>query len=71
MKASLIFDLDDSEDRMAHLRCVKSTDMANVLFEVVYNLRKRCENDDKNVFDAIYELMEDYGINIDELINQP
>ena len=69
MKASLIFDLDDSEDRMAHLRCVKSTDMANVLFEVVYNLRKRCENDDKNVFDAIYELMEDYGINIDELIN--
>jgi len=69
MKATLTFDLNNPEDEMAHLRCVKSESMAFVLWEVVYNLRKRCENDGKDVFDAIYELMEDNGINIDELLN--
>ena len=71
MKASLIFDLDDSEDRMAHLRCVKSDSMAFILQEVIYNLRKKCENDGGDVFEAIGDLMYDNGINIDELTNQP
>ena len=32
MKAKLEFDLNDSEDKMSHMRCVKSTDMAIVFF---------------------------------------
>jgi len=28
MKATLEFDLNDPDDRMAHFRCVKSLDMA-------------------------------------------
>jgi hypothetical protein len=76
MKAILEFNLDELDDRMAHLRCVKSTGMAIVLFDVIYNLRKKAENapleDGKTELDYFYELfnaeLEAQGINIDELI---
>ena len=81
MKAKLEFDLNDRDDVFAHIRCVKSTDMASVLFQIVYNMRKRvtrrleAEIQEKNEFDCIeevfsdiYDLLEDYNINIDELI---
>lgn len=81
MVAKLEFDLDDADDRMAHLRCVKSTDMAIVLFEISSNLKKRLEHrfeaepQERNEFDGldeafseIYRLMNMHGINIDELI---
>ena len=42
-KAQLKFDLENLEDRRAHLRCVKSTDMAIVLFHLTHNLKKECE----------------------------
>lgn len=44
MKATLEFDLTDIDDKMAHLRCVKATDMALALWEIRCNLRKRCEH---------------------------
>ncbi len=84
-KAILEFDLNDPNDNMAHRRAVKSTDMAIVLHELVYNLHKRIEREldakefnledvtDYDVVDIyrqrIGELLEDNGINIDELIN--
>ena len=43
MKATLDFDLDNPDDRMAHMRAVKSLDMAIVLFELQTNLKKKCE----------------------------
>ena len=42
MKAILEFDLENFEDRKAHLRCVKSTEMAIILWEIQNNLRKKC-----------------------------
>jgi len=74
MKAILEFNLDEPEDRMAHLRCVKSTDMAIVLFEIIYNFRKEIENIDTDekldlFYDKLNAIMEEQGINIDELIN--
>jgi len=79
--ATITFDLDNPEDRMAHMRCVKSTDMAIVLFEISYNLKKKCERicDSMEVdgnqpdgvhttFQEISELLYDRGINLDELI---
>ena len=82
MKAKLQYDLNDPDDRMAHLRAVKSLDMASALFEITRNLRKRVirrfEDDEKEydefdgieeVFDRIYEILGDNGIDIDELIN--
>ena len=82
MKAKLQYDLNDPDDRMAHLRAVKSLDMASALFEITRNLRnrviRRFEDDEKEydefdgieeVFDRIYEILGDNGIDIDELIN--
>ena len=78
MKAKLEFDLDDFDDRMAHLRCVKSTDMASILFEMTMNARKRITMGSEygeeyykgvdDVFNKLRELMEENNINIDELI---
>jgi hypothetical protein len=81
MKATLEFDLDEIDDRMAHLRCVKSTDMAIVLWEIVTNLEKRVQYEvesfeaDSDPSDGVYaafrrirELMDERGINVDDLI---
>jgi hypothetical protein len=82
MKAKLQYDLNDPDDRMAHLRAVKSLDMASALFEITRNLRKkvirRFEEDEKEydefdgieeVFDKIHEILGENNIDIDELIN--
>lgn len=58
--ATLTFDLSDFDDRMEHLRCVKSTDMALVLWKLSSN--GNCNRKRLN------ELMREYSINIDELI---
>jgi hypothetical protein len=81
MKATLEFDLDNPDDRMAHMRAVKSLDMAIVLFELQTNLKKRCESiaeaqeADSDINDGVYlvfqqisELMYENGIIIDDLI---
>lgn len=82
MKATLKFNIEDPEDRMAHLRCVKATDMAIALFEIVYNIRKttkaRIENTKENIstydavdltLEAVVEVLTEHGIDVDELIN--
>jgi hypothetical protein len=81
MKAVLEFDLNDPDDRMAHLRAIKSLDMIITLFEIQANLKKRCERiaeskeGDLDVYDGIElvfqhisELMYENGIIIDDLI---
>jgi hypothetical protein len=83
MKATLSYNLNDPDDRMAHLRAVKSLDMASALFDITRNLKKKIEHryediDNTNndvfdgieaVFDEIYNILEDNNIDIDELIN--
>jgi adenine specific DNA methylase Mod len=82
MKATLSYNLNDPDDKMAHLRAVKSLDMASALFEITRNLKKQVERkyeDDtteydsfdviQDVFDRIYEILGDNNIDIDELIN--
>jgi hypothetical protein len=56
MTAILEFDLDNPDDKMAHLRCVTSLEMALVIFECLHN-----KGD-------INEMCEKYNINIDKLI---
>jgi hypothetical protein len=81
MKAVLEFDLDNPDDRMAHMRAVKSLDMAIVLFELQTNLKRRCESiadvqeADSDIHDGVYlvfqqisDLMYENGIIIDDLI---
>jgi hypothetical protein len=79
-KATLEFDLNDSDDMVAHLRAVKSLDMAMALWEIVHNTKKGLEwsMEDKEIdkYDAlelvykkIHEILDEHNINTDELIN--
>lgn len=78
-KATLEFDLNDPDDTMAHLRAVKSLDMAMAIWEIVYNTKKKVEWEiEKNnmdgyetlddVYQKIWSALEEHGIKIDELI---
>jgi hypothetical protein len=84
-KAILEFDLNEPDDRMAHIRAVKSLDMASFIFELTLNTKKQLEHELESyefqnielkdyevlnmVFKKIYELADEHGINIDDLIN--
>ena len=78
--ATLTFDLNDSDDMMAHLRAVKSLDMAMALWEIVHNTKKGLEwsmegkEMDKYdalemVYEKINEILAEHNIKTDELIN--
>jgi hypothetical protein len=79
MKATLEFNLP--EDNTEYLATVKALDMANFIFELVYNTKKGLMNQLNDsitsefeangiliVFDKIYELLQHHNIEIDELI---
>ena len=78
MKAQLTFDLEDFDDRMAHERCVKATDMALVLWELQHNSYRGLtngfdESDDfykgvDAVYDRLRELLDEHGVNPDKFI---
>jgi hypothetical protein len=81
-KAILKFDLNDFDDRMAHLRAVKSLDLSMAIWDIL-QLRKTMErryenidNTNNDVFDGIEamsvgisEILDEYGIKIDDLVN--
>lgn len=80
MKATLEFNLDDFDDRMAHLRCTKSLDMAMALWEIVHNTRKGImyglegkQLEDWEVvslvFDRIHDILGEHNVVVDEYIN--
>lgn len=77
-KAILEYDLNDPDDKQAHLRAVKSLNMASVLWDITHNTKKSLEwaMDGKEmdkydalelVFDKIYEILEEHDIKTDEL----
>lgn len=78
MKAKLEFDLDNPDDKMAHMRCVKATDMALMLWDIKQKIRRKLKyNEDLSedelhqwevMQDEFYSIADDYGINLDLLI---
>ena len=79
MKATLEFNLP--EDNTEYLATVKALDMANFIFELVYNTKKGLINQLNDsitsqyqqdgieiVFDKICELLQHHNIAIDELL---
>ncbi len=78
MKAKLEFDLDDFDDKMAHDRCVKATDMALVLWELSTNSYRGIStgyyeddffhNGVDDVYEKIREILEEHNINPNNLI---
>ena len=78
-KAKLEYDLNDTDDAMAHMRAVKSLDMALVLWEITHNTKKSLEwsmegkEMDKYdalelVFEKIHEILDEHNIKLDDLI---
>jgi hypothetical protein len=78
MKAKLTFDLNDPDDRLEHERCVKSLDIALVLWELTHNSYRSLTNgfdeDDSYykgvdaVYDHLKELLYEHSVDIDKLI---
>jgi len=72
MKAILEFNLDNEDDRMSHMRCIKSADMASFIWELEANFwRKWKHNEDNFTLDsyreALSELMEHHNISSQDL----
>jgi hypothetical protein len=78
-EAILKYDLNDTDDAMAHMRAIKSLDMALVLWELLNNSKRTLERTmhekemDKYealdmVYERIYELMDEHNIKLDDLI---
>ena len=74
MKASLQFNLDDPDDSMAHLRCVRSTEIALALWtlrnKIIYTV-DTSENghiDGYELLKEIADVLTEYDINFDSLI---
>ena len=78
-EAILKYDLNDTDDCMAHMRAVKSLDMALALWDITHNTKKGLEWSmegkelDKYqvldiVYEKIYEILEEHNIKMDDLI---
>ncbi len=81
MKVQFEIDIIDNETQLEANRLLKATDMASALNEIANNIQKRAECEcesleaDSDPSDGVYimrryigEVLEKYGINIDDLI---
>jgi hypothetical protein len=79
MKAILEFDLDNPDDKMSHLRCIKATEMMITLWEMDQHLRSLTkyapDTTSEETYDELvrvrkrlHEIMDDNGITFDGLI---
>ena len=82
MKATLEFDTSNPDDKLELKRTMLATDMAIVLHELLHNFCKKfsreLEADEKSterefelldkVFKGIWDLCEENGVNIDQII---
>jgi hypothetical protein len=82
MKATLTFDMSDPDDRAAHMRAIKSLDMAAALWELVHNTHNKIDNaiDVRPVSDPmtpdqvlemysneLHNILEAHSIDVDDL----
>ena len=78
MKATLQFNLDNPDDKIEHMRCVKATDMALMLWDIKQKIRSKLKYSEdlsedelyqwEVMQDEFYSIADDYGINLDLLI---
>lgn len=72
MKANIMFNLDDPDDRMAHLRATLSLNMAIALWEINQMPKKLEDVPDEELWDRmsemITEILQSNNINIEEII---
>jgi hypothetical protein len=79
-KAILEFDLNDHDDKKAHLRAVKSLDMSLAIWDILHNTKKGLEwalegkELDKYdalelVYEKIHSIIDEHGIIIGDLVD--
>lgn len=75
MKAHLTFNLDDHDDSMAHMRCVKALDMALAMWTFSNRFKTICDEsedgkyiDEALIRNAWQETLDEYNLNFDQLI---
>lgn len=64
MNATIRFNLHDKDDRMAHMRCIKSMDLALALFKIQ---EVAMEYEYINIT-QLNEIFEEYNITLNEII---
>jgi hypothetical protein len=78
MKATLTYNLDDEDDRKAHLRSLKSLDMTLALFKILYTLPRELRDERREdpynegvneVFQKIVHILTEHNIELDDLID--
>lgn len=65
MNATIRFNLNDPEDKMSHMRCIKSLDMALALWRIQ---EKAMEYESINIA-QLNEIFEKFNITMDEIIS--
>jgi hypothetical protein len=79
MKAKLVFDLNNPDDRMEYERVNKSLDIVNALWHFLYNSKKGIMQDveDEGVdkfdaveltYDRLFKLLEEHDVNVNKLV---
>ena len=79
-KAKIEYDLNEDDDRLTHLRAVKSIHLSSAIRDTAHNTKKSLEwsmeGKEMNKYDAlelvyekIHEILDEHNIRIDELIN--
>jgi hypothetical protein len=82
--ATLTFDLSDIDDRMEHLKCLNSDNMASAIWELVHNTKNGIMNEIEfglergeiidqydavnMVFNSIKAILSDNNVNIEEYV---
>lgn len=72
MKAILEFNLDERDEQIAHIRCVRNWELAWALHSVMEEIRKAADEHDsinpETLLKACYEIVQDNHISLDEMI---
>jgi hypothetical protein len=76
-KATLEYNLEEQDERNAHMRAVKSLDLTLAIWDMDQYLRGECKHGDLSdeAYDAtekarekLFEILSNYNISIDELL---
>ena len=76
-KAVITWNLNDFDENQDFKRCIKSKDMAMLLWELKHNSYKICshkaseskDSPEDYIFEHINELFEEFNVDIDDLID--
>jgi hypothetical protein len=75
MKAELKFNLDDPDDKMAHMRCVKALDMALAIWNIKQALEEALDTSEDgltisglSLSDRFNDIWSNHNINLEDLI---